>query len=66
MVLIVPKRDEFERASGWRLFKVLRRWLDGELNDAIIKDSGQQANVTCYTSHLLYCHVGRACPFAFA
>jgi hypothetical protein len=41
--LIVPKREE---SSGWRFFKGLRRWLEGELDDAIVKEQQQMSRVT--------------------
>jgi hypothetical protein len=63
MFLIVPKKEEFERVSGRRFFKGRRRWLEGELDEAIVKDSEQQQmsrlRVTVthrqWTCLLIYC-----------
>jgi hypothetical protein len=58
--LIVPRKDEFERVSGWRFFKDLRRWLEGELDDDndIVKDLEQQqmARVTLSRSSWTHLH----------
>jgi hypothetical protein len=54
MFLIVPKREEFERVSGWRFFKGRRRWLEGELDEGIVKELNKSK---CH-SHALRSHRG--------